>query len=189
MQLVAVPSPGYVFSGWQGYTGCSSDPACTITVTSTVAISLSFAASPNFTLSATPSSVSVNAGSSATAQIVATPTNGFTGTIQYSCSDSAPMSSCSVSSAGVLNIATMNTANVLPVAIVLLIGGLMLIPTKKRKTTLAVGGLLLLSACGSGGNTATTPAGHKTPAGTYTVMVSGQSGSISRQTSVTLIVE
>ena len=54
-----------------------------------------------------------------------------------------------------------------------------------------LGGLLaltlLLPACGSSSKAASTTGG--TPAGTYTVTVSGTSGSASRTTTVTLVVQ
>jgi len=188
--LTAVPGTGFVFSSWSG--ACSgSNPVCILTITDsppTITVNAAWAPAPNFSLSVTPTSVSVSAGSSATAQITATLVNGFSGPILYSCSDTAPMSSCTVTSAGAVTITTKNTANLLPVIIVFLIAGLTLVPTKKRKTGLVVGGLLLLGACG-GGSSADVPRGGGTPAGTYSVIVSGQSGSLSHQTSITLVVE
>jgi hypothetical protein len=148
---------------------------------------------PSFTLTATPASVAVNPGSTASSQIVVVPANGFTGTVQYSCVDSIPLSTCAVTPTGVLSITTTSTSNLLPVAIVLSIGALLLIPARKRKAVLAASALLLLGACGSSSRSLTVqptaPVGGGTSAGTYTVIVSGKSGAISQAVSVTLVVQ
>jgi hypothetical protein len=58
----------------------------TLTHTTSVSLTISAPATPNFSLSASPSSVSVTQGGTATSTITETPSNGFTGSVTLSAS-------------------------------------------------------------------------------------------------------
>jgi len=146
---------------------------------------------PDFSLSATPSSMSITAGQTVTSQINVTPLNGFNGQVQFTCADSAPLSTCAVSSAGQINVSTTNTASLLPIAILLIIGIGTTRLKARKKTALVFASLIILGACG-GGSTGTKPppvVPQRTPNGNYSIVITGTSGSLTHQTSVALTVQ
>jgi len=154
-----------------------------------------------FSLAATAlSPASVSPGGSATSTVTVTSTNGFTGTVSLGCSVSPSVThgpTCSGSATpgapGTLTVSTTaasallqhpQTGNASRVffAMFLPIGGMALLsfgfagPRRKKLFStllfcLALGALFLLPACG--GSSSKTGGNPGTPAGTYTITVSG----------------
>ncbi len=161
------------------------------------------------------SSASVAAGSSAAYSLAVTPANGFTGTISLACSGLPAGAACSPAQVSVsgssptgftLTVTTTTrnrtagittTSPVLPghgprlaaFAFALVLGTLMIGVSAQRRRQFALVTLMLIVvavgfvACG-GSQHATTTTG--TPAGTYPVVVSASSGSLSHNTNLTL---
>jgi YVTN family beta-propeller protein len=172
---------------------------------------------PDFSLSANPLSKTVTAGTPATFTITGNSILGFAGAVALSCTGTPNLTTCSfspplvISGAGPANTSltistTSNAKLVLPgirghseifYATVfgipaLLFGMIVVAPAKRRKTVasccllfLALGGSIFLSACGGGSSTknkGTTP-------GTYTITITGTSGTTTHTTSVSLTVQ
>ncbi len=192
------------------YSGSTSSPAVTITVTS---------GTPDFSVVPVPNTMAIaSPGATGTTSITIGPINGFTGTVTLSCAVPTAMTgaTCSLASTTI----TPSTSTILtvkttaPSTVIGLfnsprwlapLGGaifaaffLLLIPTKRRRLKLAFGSLFLvlmgaaLVACG-GSSTVIPPLSGGTPAGTYTVTVTGTSTiagtSVSRSANITVTVE
>jgi IPT/TIG domain len=167
------------------------------------------AGSGNFTLTATPSSQTVAPGAAGTSTIAVVPTGGFTDTVNLTCSittSASPAPVCSVtatatpSTSATLTVSTTaataavrHSSNIF-YAMFLPIGGMTLLGVgfgSRRKKVLGVllvflmvSGLLFLVACGGGSSSGGGGGGGTpgTPAGNYTVTVTGTSGSLTAQT-------
>ena len=177
-------------------------------------------ASGSFALSTpSPATATVNVGASASATITVTPSGGFSGVVNLSCTiatSASPAPTCSPASVSVtggpaqvsLTVATTaahtarrSTRGVF-YAMFVPLAGLTLLGAgfaQRRKNvvslllvSLLLSGLLFLVACGGGSSTASgggTLVGG-TPAGTYTVTINATSGSITAQsTTFTLTVQ
>ena len=195
------------FGSDSNYASSSSAPV-SVTVTS---------APPGFTLAANPGTISISSpGQSGTSTLTLTPTNGFTGAVNFTCTVPAAMaeSTCSMSPSSVttsgstaLTVTTTAPHTVgsilrppsrwLPLGGVILVVCLMLlsIPVKRRrlKLTLGLTSICLMAAiavgCGGGsssGGGTTTDPG--TPAGTYSVTVTATSGAITQTATVSVTV-
>jgi subtilase family serine protease len=212
------PSGGSIgFSAGAGYDQASG--LGSIDVYNLVTAWPGFSASPSYSLSANPTSVTVpSAGQSATSTITARATGGFGGAIALSCNTSSSTAriSCSLSPASVsLDSATTNATSTLTIATAgsrarssnsvslnrgggfgLAAGGgallgcvaLLGLPPRSR-FRIVFPGLLLLALLapdfGCGGGSASSA----TPAGTYTVTVTGSSGSVTHNVQVSLSVQ
>ena len=173
---------------------------------------------PDFSFTPNPMSATVTAGQSGTFTLTVTPQGSFTSLITFSCSGLPALAGCTFKPASVTPnsstvtstltiITTAQTASlkspfgrrssppyatwlVLPA---MLLGTAGMAAPKRRKLLgyclafLLVGGCLLQAACASGSNGSGT-AGGGTPAGTYTVTVTGAAGSTQHTTTVTLTV-
>jgi hypothetical protein len=186
----------------------------------TVNLTITAAPVADFTIAAsTLSPASVAAGGSATSTITIAPVNGFNSTVNLSCSITPvvsrpptcsfnPSSMANGSGTSVVTVKTTapTTAFLAPqsrgifFAMWLPIGGLALLGTgltsRKKKLwgflfgCLLFSGLIFLAACG--GSSSSGGGGHPgTPAGTYTVTVTGTgtTGSPTHSTTVTLTVQ
>lgn len=81
VSLFATPSAGFGFSGWSG--ACSGTGTCTIVMGSPLNVAAVFTPLPDFSLSLTPSSLTVTqGGSSVQGQVTINPINGFSGAVQ-----------------------------------------------------------------------------------------------------------
>jgi DNA-binding beta-propeller fold protein YncE len=92
VELSASPSSGSTFSGWGG--ACSGSGSCMVTVSAAVSVTATFtaSASPDFSLTAAPTTLTVQPGSKATDTVTVTPENGpFSSAIQLSCSVTGPL--------------------------------------------------------------------------------------------------
>ena len=172
-------------------------------------------APPDFTLEAAPGSSSVTAGGTVTYTLSVIPQSGFNTTVSLSCSGPTGVGiSCRVDSSvaptgapatAKLSATTTgpaaalkNSRHILPLYATFLLLPAIFLQTwrapqnRKLRHTLncvAIVLLFMVASCGGGG-TSKGPGGvGVTPAGTYTVKVSGSSGSLSRTTAVTLTVQ
>ena len=188
------------------YSGSTSSPAVTITVNS---------GTPDFSVVPSPNTMAIaSPGASGTTSIGISPINGFTGTVTLSCAVPTAMTeaTCSLASSSITptTSTTLTVKTTAPSTVIGLFNGprwlaplggavfaaffLLLIPTKRRRLKLAFGSLFLvllaaaLVACG-GSSSVTPPPSGGTPAGTYTVAVTGVSGSLSRSANITVTVE
>jgi subtilase family serine protease len=164
---------------------------------------------PSFTLSASPSSVSVTGGSTASSSLTITPVNGFNSTLSFSCSGLPAGSSCTfgnpvTQSNGTMTVAvkistqalTASVANPMavggPVLAILPLFGMLAI--MKRRKVLAAALLAVFTAVltfgttGCGGKTTTSTTTTTTPVtSTITVTATAASGN-TQNTQITLTV-
>ncbi|HSY36618.1 MAG TPA: choice-of-anchor D domain-containing protein [Acidobacteriaceae bacterium] len=194
----------------------SSVETATLTLTSstgnttqTVALS-GTGLSPDFSITASPSSVTITAGQVAAYNFSAAPSAGFAGNVTLGCSGLPAFATCSFSPASVAIMGGTTSTSVLSVATasqaslshdtsiqfaVALFGSMMVLvlPGRRRKVLarifcsllFASTGLLLVSASGCSGGSA-PPASE---AGTYTVTVTAVSGTLAHMSTVTLIIQ
>jgi hypothetical protein len=159
-----------------------------------------FGPAPGFTIALNPASATVPAGSGATAAITVTPTGGFSGTVTYSCSGAPSKATCSINGA-TLNItttaATTSSGFGGPGLVGALIGclALLTLPRRNLRRALSVATLLFvvlagMSACQSLGTASTKSISIPgTPVGTYTLTITGTSGSTASAASFVLNVQ
>jgi hypothetical protein len=185
----------------------------------TATVSLTVNAGPGFTLGASPTSATIGTpGGSATSTISITPTGGFSASVALSCGVSgggSPAATCSLSPTSIAPGATStltvnttaNTASNPPrstglfYALLLPIGGMTLLGagfSSRRKKLLGIlligmliAGFIFMTACSSGSSSGGGGGGGGggTPAGTYTVTVTGTSGSLTPTTTFTVTVQ
>jgi hypothetical protein len=169
-------------------------------------VSTGSAQAPGYTLSANPSSLTIQSGSSASTVITLTPTGGFTGTVNFACGTLPTLVTCTFAPASLtvtsstpltttLTIGTTGTATaslgnrpagtVLPTllaALILLPLGFMRRVLRTRKAGSQWLGLLLLAgtclaAAGLLGTAGCGGSSSSTPAGTYSIPITVTSGS------------
>jgi hypothetical protein len=171
-------------------------------------------ATPDFTLSATPSSLAVSAGQNVTTTVSVAPLNGSTQTVTLACSGLPAFATCGFSPAtttlnGTTAAAVTVTVRTNVVAVLmarardvllagpgaagaLLLALMMLgaLPSLRlRRTALLLCAGLALAACSSKGSGDEDDPGAITPAGSYTVTITATSGTTSHSTSVALTVQ
>ncbi|MGO4212619.1 Ig-like domain repeat protein, partial [Terriglobus sp. YAF25] len=189
------------YSGDGNYLG-STSAATTIT--------LATGGTSSFSLSASPAGLTVSRGSSGTSTISVAAVNGFSSSVglSWSISGSPTGAGCTLSPSSVtpgttstLTITTVRGSSQTgvfsqwrPVAFSgVTIAGLILVMIPRRRRFAPLLGVLLLlgvagviSGCGGGSSGSSSTPG--TPTGSYTVTVTGTSGSITQTTSVSLTV-
>jgi subtilase family serine protease len=177
-----------------------------------------FAPVPNFFLSANPDPITITSvGASGKSTITVDPSNGFTGTVDLTCTPPTSASSgvgCTISPASVTVTASSATATVTvtttaPQAVssesawvkfgwtsTLFFAGVLILamPSRRFKPRLLFFGVLVLlaagAACGGSGSSNTPqPKNPGTPKGSYTITVTGTSGSLSNQANVSVTVQ
>ncbi len=217
LTLSATAAFGSSFSGWSG-AGCSGTGTCNLTITSDQTVTATFDLAPDFAVAVSALSPgSVNPGQSATSTIDVTAAGGFNSSVALTCAVSptpqlAPQCSISPSSVNPGTPATLSVTTTgpqaglaspwgraelfyalwLPVCGLTLMG---MVFTAQRKKTRLLGmlccvplfaALLLLPACG--GSSGGSHGSSGTPPGTYTISVTGTSGT-THSTTVTLKVQ
>lgn len=209
--LTAAPASGSSFAGWSGG-GCSGNGTCTFTSTVDQTITATFNANvpADFTLSASPiTPATIKAGQSAIATVAVSPAGGFNGTVSFSCSvkpSPAHAPTCSVTpsvsgaSLTVMTIAPTLSRDSLSMpkwtyaSWILLLGLMSSAASGKRKSSNAkliiiasaiLLALALQSACGGSSH---QPSGG-TPAGNYSIAVTGTSGALQHAVKYALTVQ
>jgi sugar lactone lactonase YvrE len=163
-------------------------------------------------------SATVTAGQAATYNLQVTPANGFTGSVAVSCTGAPSLATCSPSTTSVavngaavaFNISVSTTAgsnggftsytpgpqtgSPVPALAMLLLAAFMAqaFVRGRRRLGVATATLFLMTlwtACGGGGSAPPTPTPVPgTPKGTFTLVVTGTSGTVSRTMNLTLTV-
>jgi hypothetical protein len=211
VNLSATPNSGYSFTSWTGSVGGASSATTTITMSAPESVTANFTAvaPPSFTVSSSTTAQTIQPGGSAMYSISVTPQNGaFTSAVNLAASGLPPGATASFSPASItpgsssasstLTIQTTATSSALtkrgslwPIAApTLALIGIFFLPGKRRRSwiTLAVlmltllGAFTALTACGGG-------FGMGTSATSYTITVTGTSGSVQQSTTVQLTVE
>jgi len=185
--------------------------------TAKVTLIVTASTTPGFTLTATPTSATIaTPGGSATSVISVNATNGFNAAVSLACAvtgGGTPAPTCSLSSSSITGSATstltVNTtansaansprATGLFYALLLPIGGITLLGagfSSRRKmlvgmllVCMMIAGFIFMAACGGGSSKTTPPPGGGTPPGTYTVTVTGTSGSLTAPATFTVTVQ
>jgi hypothetical protein len=193
----------------------SGDKNYTTSTSTAVAITVS-SGTKDFSLTATPTSFTIaSPGLTGTTTISATALNSFTGTVSVSCQLQSTMtySSCSLvpTSFSVPGGSTLLTVTTTAPSTALRLFSrprwfipsagavfacilLLLIPGKKRRVKLAFGLLVFallaaaLVACG-GSSSSSSPTSPGTPTGSYTVVITGTSGTLSHTLDVPVSVQ
>jgi len=195
------------YSGDTNYTGSTSS-AVTVTLTTT----------PDFSLSASPTSFTITSpGQSGGTTVSAAAVGGFSGTVAITCTLPAAMtySNCTLSQStltpggtgALLSVATTAPSAAfrplnrprwfLPLGGTLLAAWilLLLMPVRNRRMKLAFGMLVFAMlaaafvACGGGSSTTTTTSSGGTPTGSYTVVLTGTSGQLSHTLNIPVNVQ
>ena len=179
-----------------------------------IALAQAMSTVPGFALAPTVGSYQVAQGSSVTATVNLTAFNGFTGQITYTCTDSVSESTCTGPTTAVASTqaASFLVTTKAPIArlerpfdrgsrilyATLLPGllGIVFVASSRKRSLRSVRflGLVMvlgfstiwLGSCGGSSSSSTKDPG--TPTGSYTITVTGTSGSLTRQTSFTLVV-
>ncbi|MFB3921701.1 MAG: choice-of-anchor D domain-containing protein [Terriglobia bacterium] len=170
----------------------------------------------DYTISIDPKTATIFAGSTANFSLTVTPLNGFTGKVNVSCTAAIRQGACVVNPTSVtldgtnpleVGISVQTTARVqappgsgpnslppakgyrwVPWAFLLMVL-VTLGANRRRRTAIALSVVILMAllwtACGGGGEVG-VPNG--TPAGSYTLTITGVSGTTTKTTAVTLIV-
>jgi len=157
---------------------------------------------PDFTVAASPASMTVTAGESGTTTVTVTPVNGLDATVSFSCSGLPSGASCSFSPASV------NTEDLVPVSSTLTVSTSATTATLRRNSSPLLPGaalaavlccfgwkkrgrlqmLLLLAVCGVGLSLLNGCGGGSQPT-SYTITVNATSGSLSHSTTFLLTVQ
>ncbi|MGA2085225.1 MAG: kelch repeat-containing protein [Terracidiphilus sp.] len=157
---------------------------------------------PDFTVAASPASMTVTAGQSGTTTVTVTPLNGLVATVSFSCSGLPSGASCSFSPASV------NTEDLVPVSTTLTVSTSATTATLRRNSSPLLPGaalaavlccfgwkkrgrlqmLLLLAVCGVGLSLLNGCGGGSQPT-SYTITVNATSGSLSHSTTFLLTVQ
>jgi hypothetical protein len=168
---------------------------------------------PGFSLAPTAGSYQVAQGASVTATVNVTAFNGFTGQITYTCTDNVSESTCTGPATPIDSTqpASFVVTTKAPIArlerpfdrgsrilyATLLPGllGIVFVASSRKRSVRNVRFLGLLMVLGfstiwlgSCGGSSHGPKDPGTPVGSYTITVTGTSGSLNRQTSFTLVV-
>lgn len=194
------------------YTLTIAGASGTVTETTTLTLEVASAPPPNFSLSASPSTLVVNSGSQGSLSLAVSPEYGFNSTVSFACSGLPANATCSFSPTSVtpsgaavttqLTIAVSTQASVvrpnsrpfLP-ATELAVAACFIIWKRRRAwggvlmAVLVLAGAGLLSGCGGGGGTSGGGGGTGGGGGSpqsYTVTVTATSATVIQTTTVTL---
>jgi hypothetical protein len=172
------------------------------------------ALTPSFALSTMPTSATVMPGQTAQFSVNVAPENGFNQTISFTCSGAPSEATCSASPATVtldgkdnvtVNVSVSTTAatstalprnwggriNWFP-GLLLALAGLLALGLRRRlvlRYILAASLLLVLAAASCGGGTSVAPPNPGTPAGTYSLSITGASGNVTQTVKISLVVQ
>jgi len=177
------------------------------------ALAQAMSTAPSFTLAPAAASYQVAQGSSVTAKVHLTAVNGFTGQVTYTCSGTVTESTCtgpataidSTQDASFLITTKAPTARlerpfdrasrIFYATLMPGFLGIVFVASSRKRSLRDVRFLGLLMVLGfstiwlgSCGGSSSGPKDSGTPTGTYTLLVKGTSGSLTRQTNITLIV-
>ncbi|MES2390124.1 MAG: hypothetical protein V4555_00680, partial [Acidobacteriota bacterium] len=92
--LTAAPAAGSVFTSWTGCTS-TSGTACSVTLAAATTVTATFSPAPTFTSGLASTTLSINAGQSATDVLTITPQTGYTGTFNtFNCAGLPASATC-----------------------------------------------------------------------------------------------
>jgi len=117
ISLTAVPSAGSQFSGWSGACTGADPNSCAVTLISDQSVTATFAIPPDFSVSPSAASLTVERGGKVSDALTFPAQGGFSGAITPTCSvtGTVPMPTCSISpksvSAGGTATLTINASN------------------------------------------------------------------------------
>ena len=200
--------------GALGNSGTVTVLGSSFTATASASVTVS-----DFSISLAPATVTVPAGTPATYTVTVTPAGAFPNSVSLSCTSGLPAATtCAFTNnpvpnltagaqSSVLNVNTtarppttaaksrsggLSYATWLPIAAIALLG--LKVGGSRKRLILTTGMLigffaLILFQAGCGGSSTTPAATTGTPAGTYSVTVTGTSGSASRTTTLQLVVQ
>lgn len=202
--------PHSITAAYSGDTNNTANTSAAVSVTVNPA---------DYAVSVSPASATVSRGNLATVAVTLTPQGSFSGAVNFSCTGLPSLAYCAFDSPSLFLAGNALTTNLTistsaasskseratrASAVWLLLPSMLLgivgLAAPKRSRLLAIicicvlaGSCLLQTACGgasnSGGGGGGNSGGGGTPAGNYTVTVTGAAGSIQHSTTVTLIVQ
>ncbi len=162
---------------------------------------------PAFTIATTPNTKTTIAGQNAIFQVSLTPENGSTASVDLTCSVSPALPTCVIqplsialpvsgSSTATATITTISHATAswqqgtFGPALVGLVGLVVILWKRPRRlAATATLAFLIVSVLSCGGGSSKNGATGGTPSGSYTITVTGTSGSVSQTSKVTLVVQ
>lgn len=214
LTLTATADVESSFAGWSG--ACSGTGTCNVNFDAAKSVTANFTFIGPFHFGTTPAPVTVPAGQPAQFNLSVQQHTSSSGTMAFSCAAGLPSgASCSFNPNNIPftpgTNATVNTQltitttprtiaaldpprEVSPIWAVSLFAVIFAVPRRRRTCALfavSVALLVFLPACGGGGgsSTTTTKTQSGTPAGSYTVTINGAAGTVTKTTTVILVVQ
>jgi hypothetical protein len=214
LTLTGSPAVESSFAGWSG--ACTGTGTCQVTFDAAKNVTANFTFVGPFQFGTMPPPATVPAGQPAQFNLSIMENAGSSGTITFACAGLPSGAACTFNPNSIPFTAGTNTTvntqltitttprtiaalnsprEVSPIWAVSLFAVIFAIPRRRRTYAifaLSVALLVMLPACGAGGQSSTTTPTKTqsgTPAGSYTVTINGATGTVSKTTTVNLVVQ